>query len=200
MSDTEQKLDTWITTRRFLWIAAVFLGVGVIIGTVILTGRKKTSPMRAECGQLVWPVSALPVSIWLDPIAAEWEPDVRAGIGIIDPEGRWLHYAGQTGPAGNAPSIQSILVSTANIDDHGNTHADYDKRDCKITHVTIQLPGLILPGKARTRATAHELGHALGLAHSDWETDVQYPHATSLFSFALSKEDRAILCASYGCP
>jgi hypothetical protein len=204
--------EQWTTTKRFL---AMFAGAAVLmvaLGAVILHRRhdagwlKDTKEFdtsgvtRKYCGKEIrWDRGMLPIPVWLDPaLDKSWEQPLKDGLALADPWGKLFAWKGWM-PPGTDPMRGSVTVMMTNDDKHG--HEIWQVTDagtyCQMVQSTIEMPVLMLPGKARTRASAHELLHAMGLSHSDWETHLMYPVATTLFPFSMSATEKALLEGAY---
>lgn len=205
-------VQNWMTNKRFLALFGVFIVVGVLLGAAILHRRhdagwlKDTAEFdmsgvkRQYCGKEIrWDKALLPVPVWLDPLLDKtWEQPIKDGMALADPWGKLFKWKGWL-PEGTDPMLGSITVSMTNDDKHG--HEVWSVKDagtyCQMVQSSIEMPVLMLPGKARTRASAHELLHAMGLSHSDWETHLMYPVATTLYPFSMSATEKSLLEGAY---
>lgn len=190
----------WIEKLDGKRFAALMLigAIAIAIATaIILLSRSDGGFIHAECGELQWRRKDLPVPVWVAASDLEWEQTALAAAAIVDPDHRFFLWRGLTPDnALEGKPDPVVIIGTGNFEDHGKTTLKWDEA-CRIRRAIIELPGLLDPGKVRTRATAHELGHALGLDHSDWETSIMYPRATTLFPFSLSTADRRRLEQAY---
>lgn len=202
-----------IDNKRFFMIAGVFVLAGVILSLVILNRRHEAGWLqdtkafdasgkdRKYCGKDIrWDKAELPVKVYLDTaLDASWEPSIADALKLADPWGKLFNFMGRLGPAVMDAPQGAITIGPTNDDQHG--HERWEVVDagtyCKMTRSQIELPVLILPGKARTRAAAHELLHSMGLSHSDWETHLMYPVATTLFPFSMAPKEKELLEGAY---
>ena len=182
----------WFTTARFFLVMGIFAGVAAVLVGYILLHRHAATWIQEPCGAIQWEHSRLPVPVWTDSaLDADWTSPLLEGFDVIDPEHKLLEYKGRLALGVDAP-LYAITVEPWNDPEHGNTHHEVTA-SCKIVRMIISMPVGMLPGKGRVRAAAHELGHGLGLDHSDWETDVMYPKASTLFPFRLSDTEKGLL-------
>lgn len=212
-----RKAEGWIDTKRFLLLVGICLVVVGLLSWYIISHRvdagwlkdtaefdmsKKPRP-NGYCGKEIrWERSALPVAVYVDPILEkDWDPAIAAGLALADPWKKLFDFKGRT--TDNAAAFEApmgaITIGHTNDAEHGYEHWEVVDAGtyCKMVRSRIEMPVLMLPGKARTRAVAHELLHAMGLSHSDWETHLMYRTATSLFEFSMSKTEKALLEGAY---
>ncbi|APU88986.1 hypothetical protein Rctr197k_191 [Virus Rctr197k] len=182
--------------KRALLIVGIGLAVTAMMTAYVLLHRKETTWLQAPCGDVQWARTRLPAAIYLtSELPEDWIEPIKQGLAVVDPWGKLGQFKGRLDLSASPPAY-AVTISQWNDDQHGNTRWEAGA-DCKIIRMFVSMPVLMLPGKTRVRAAAHELGHAWGLDHSDWETDIMYPKASSLFPFSLSDRDRALLEEAY---
>jgi hypothetical protein len=189
-----RRAEKWMNTKRFLMVAGIFVALAVALGVYIMKTRKDTDWLKEPCGKIQWERSRLPAPVYADStLPDDWIEPLKQGMALIDPSGKLLKYEGRAPLTTDDQTSYTILVEQWNDDQHGNTRHEVRKTDCKVYRMKVSVPVLLLPGKVRVRAAAHELGHSLGLGHSDWETHIMYPVASTLFPFSLSEHEKALL-------
>jgi hypothetical protein len=191
--------EAWFSASksRFWWLFAGAVVVMGVLSAVILLRRHDTDWIHEPCGAIQWEKSRLPVPVYTDSTLPEdWIQPLLEGMKMVDPGGRLLKYEGRLALGVEQPKY-TVVVEQWNDDAHGNTHHEV-RADCKIEKMFISMPVLMLPGKLRVRVAGHELLHALGVGHSDWETHLSYRTATTLFPFSLHATEKKMLDDAYG--
>ena len=169
----------------------MILAMGLLV-LVICRQRHEAAWIKAPCGEVRWEAARFPIPIYYDSVLPlDWIKPLEDGGALIDPKDVLFSWKG-TLPLGTEQPLYSIVLEQWNDDGHGRTHWEVDKA-CHVTKMFVSLPVLMLPGKGRVRAAAHELGHGLGLGHSDWENDIMYPKASTWFPFRLSPMEQSLL-------
>lgn len=195
------------SNARFTLAFTLGLLAAILTATAITATRSRggwlTDPVTG-CVQK-WDRSQLPVPIYLAPAASPWALDLQAAMTVVDPDGRLLRLIGPLPPlvAQPASAIRFDLDadSAPGMTLHGVERTDVRRSQegiCRVWTARVSIPTTVERGPLRTRTIAHELGHALGLAHSDVETSLMYPRATERFEFGLSSEDAVRLEEAYG--
>lgn len=138
---------------------AVFGTGGAVLQTVVDTPR-------SECAVAQWPPDRLPLIVTLDPSAREWAPD-------LDWAAAWWNaqLPGSIIVGGELPLAEaSVGIQVGDLPRNqlgqlaGQT-ISYLHR-CRFYRSEITLYGLV-PDAERHWTLAHELGHVLGLEHTD---------------------------------
>lgn len=201
------------TTKVFLILVALTFAAGGFLTWIILKNRVEAGwlkdtrefdmsvvPRAKYCDKEIrWARTDLPVPVYLDSALPEdWEPAIKEGLELADPWKKLFALRGRLQPGEDGPK-GAVTIEQHNADDHGLMRWEVIDAGtyCKMVRATIKLPVLMLPGKGRTRAAAHELLHAMGLSHSDWETHLMYPKASTLFPFEMSPKERELLESAY---
>ena len=185
----------WIKNN---WKPLALLGAGAVamavLVVVILARREDRGFMHKPCvkdqpakGFTKWGVSDFPISVVLDPLAAEewggatllavrkWNDAVGKALLIEPIVGKEFDRSkcSEQGKPGD-PVILITRINSDGSEEDGRAHAHpYWDAACRIRCVEVALPGLAPKGEWEQVAT-HELGHALGLDHDDFEQSVMY--------------------------
>lgn len=93
----------------------------------------------------------------------------------------WVHLTGAPSPM---------------LPDPTHAHSTIRLIGCAIKSMESSIPN-DLPSE-QTRPIVHELGHFLGMRHSETETSFMYGVSTSLFAFDILPEDEAVILSVYG--
>jgi hypothetical protein len=199
----------------------------VVLVTIILVKREDRGFMIRECvkgqsskGFTKWGYSDLPVPVVLDALAAEWlsvtataakKWNDAAGKALLgEPRSGDAHDRSKCSEPGK-PGDPVILITRLNSDGAasaadeklgvveapGHAHLYYDSA-CRIRCVEIGLPGLADKSKWE-KITTHELGHALGLDHDDFEDSIMYfgGRAMGWGLDTITEEDKKLLSSAY---
>lgn len=178
--------------KKFWLIALVSVLAGAAIVVVALLRRSETGRIEAPCGPIDWTRARMPAPVFLEAsFSEEWLPRVLEGIAIVDPDGELHEMRGRL-LLGEDPPPYSILIAAVNEEEHGKTEWSVDAQ-CRITRMKISIPVLVRDGRVRACVVAHEFGHALGLAHSEWEFDVMMTPQRPLFPCRMSEREEALL-------
>lgn len=137
-----------------------------------------------SCGALHWTAWDLPIEVYVDETARDWEPavrrgaamwteaagrpvfDVRSGTPTVYESFRRAFYSGGPEPVRKAIIVAGATELVLDDDEDGHARIRYNVDTCRIGYVAARFPdGEPLDESLRTSAAAHELGHILGYRH-----------------------------------
>lgn len=185
-------------------IAAITAAVGTLVGIV----RQRLRPpvdagllQPADAARpLHWAREHMPVVVLTDVDAFGWSSEVEAGC-------KWWNaqvglplfvYQGEVPTAAYAAAVLAlerpgtVLVQIrAGTEGGGHTRLQYVRERGELGAAPISVGG-DTPIGLRPRVIAHELGHALGLAHDEAQTSVMAPVADGT-PYYVTTADRQLL-------
>lgn len=197
------------------WKGLAIMGGGivaiVVLTLVILARREDRGFMVRECtkGEGIhaltrWAKEDLPLPVVLEETAVEWKGHMLAGIEF------WNQAAGVPlfRYQGVRTSLEStmaelrdpvVVVDRINAEDHGATRVRWIGA-CRIRRAEVKVPGLVTSEETRAIVMNHELGHALGLDHDDYDASVMYfgGRAMRWGMREVTEADRSLLREEYG--
>lgn len=199
------KALTWLISSAAVMAAMV---------TFILLKREDRGFMEKDfhtgkpipCGQLQWDKTAFPIPVVLEGSdAPKITKEVSFAIAFWNGSvGFEMFSAGGTRKPFDEQARGTVLVeavSDGSMENHGRTlwKAEDGPGRCRIISMHVKVPGLIENRVTRNKVMAHELGHALGLEHDDYEQSVMYFGGKAI-RWGLNEvtdQDRQLLKATY---
>lgn len=158
----------------------------IIILTVTLrltANRVDRTLTKDECGEIHW--SQFPVPVF---ISTELNSDLS---GLVVESINWWNnamginvfsYGGQLPIGATRDDLDDIFTVNVFVDNEDEEHGKanwYAVASCDLVRVDITLPGAARAAVQRA-VVRHELGHALGLDHDDFEWSVMFPRVIQL--------------------
>jgi hypothetical protein len=193
------------STKRAIFLVGVAIGVIVVGSVAIYLARKDAEFIRWEdqpdykgpcTGPATWLPADLPVDVYLLAEDRELEPDVKEAIALWAPYLNWKGLVPQ-GMTAKGTIVHVSSMPLREIDPHGDTRLRHDK-SCKVKRAEVRIPMPLLKNKVRACVVKHELGHALGIGHSDDEDSVMSPTRGVMFRCDRSDHLVALLRTAYG--
>lgn len=194
-------------------IAVAALFAGVIVTMIIVRPAGDAGFVQGPCGDVHWARRGDPVTVLVDQSAAEWVPELKAGVAewnakagcsaiALDSAAStdFAYFKAALERTGHEP-VGRVLVGSGpafdelvkRADSNGHAYLRWKQEDCTIGYGVIQLPDYApLGDTARKRVAAHEEGHVFGLDHDTGSRSVMFVEGIDQ-PYEISKHDAALV-------
>lgn len=170
--------------RFILLLLAGLAALGCLTAVILARRSEAVQIVEPKCGgKLAWFHGDMPVPVYLDDSMSDWAMEAEAAVEWWSVRGAFYTWDGVLSAFQSPKDPAVVFVADGSIKPNadGRIHAVGKISwvdGCRVRRVVVQVPPDFVFSDVRLFVVKHELGHGLGLDHSDWEDSVMYPSAT----------------------